>query len=870
MAIARKYLCLLLVSSFLLSSAYAQFGAKAIFDLRPYLSFPGLPDPRFDPLQGQGPKLKDRDEDVERGEAVQGGKPDFVTNYGGSWELVAKSSGTVSMHLQILRTNKAIMIDATNFLPTQLELPPGKCRPFIGRDKVQLLDCWAHAVEFDIETSKLRPLKLTTNPWCSSGSVDPQGNLVQTGGWDDGGRAVRYLQACPTCEFEEYPQALSVQRWYGTQVILPDGGFIVIGGRRAFSYEYVPPKGSNNDPKTGNIFMELLRQTTDRMENNLYPFVHVSTDGNLFIFANTKSILFDLKTRRIVRTFPDINGGSRNYPASGMSALLPIRLGRNPGALIPAEVMICGGNTRDAAILAEQKNFLVADKTCGRIRITDPNPQWVMEDMPGPRHMADMLNLPNGEILLINGAKRGVSGWEFGEDPYFAPVIYYPNKPQGTRFKELRPTNIARMYHSSSAVLPDGKILVAGSNTHEKYDYLAKYPTELRVEKYSPPYLDPKLAQHRPKIQEGLSQKALGYGQRFRVQFELSDAGVTIEDIKVTMYAPPYTTHGYSMSQRLIELANFNLVPMGSGFYAVMAFAPPTSAVAPPGYYYLNVVHRGVPSKAMWSVAADFFKTMYINWGNPESAILNNGYDMQLVLDNTTGSGAKSKIGYLFGSIEMLIKLVPGNSAGTATTYYLSSTGNYHDEIDFEFLGNVSGQPYIIHTNIYTQGQGNREQQFYPWFNPCDDYHNYTIHWNPNEVVWYVDGVPIRVFRNYQSNGIPYPNKQGMRAYTSIWNADSWATRGGLVKIDWNSAPFIARYRNFLPRACWWQGSISINQCAANSTANWWTSPVYSQLSAAKLGQMNWVRQNYMVYDYCKDNIRFNGQMPPECSLPQY
>ena len=135
---------------------------------------------------------------------------------------------------------------------------------------------------------------------------------------------------------------------------------------------------------------------------------------------------------------------------------------------------------------------------------------------------------------------------------------------------------------------------------------------------------------------------------------------------------------------------------------------------------------------------------------------------------------------------------------------------------------------------------------------------------------WFIDSIPIRVFRNHESIGVPYPKQQAMKAYSSIWNADNWATRGGLVKIDWNSAPFVARYRQLSLRACEWTGQNSIYECAARTPSNWWTAPEYSQLSYAEIGQMQWVKNNFMVYDYCKDTERFNGQFPPECYQQEY
>ncbi|KAG9456379.1 hypothetical protein H6P81_000887 [Aristolochia fimbriata] len=259
--------------------------------------------------------------------------------------------------------------------------------------------------------------------------------------------------------------------------------------------------------------------------------------------------------------------------------------------------------------------------------------------------------------------------------------------------------------------------------------------------------------------------------------------------------------------------------------------------------------------------AGNFISDVDIKWGNERAKISNAGQLLQLSLDRDSGSGFQSKQEYLFGKIDMQIKLVPGNSAGTVTAYYLSSMGPTHDEIDFEFLGNVTGEPYILHTNVYTQGKGNREQQFYLWFDPRTDFHTYSVLWNPQQILFYVDGTPIRVFRNAEGARVPYPKSQPMRLYSSLWNADEWATRGGLVKIDWSRAPFVASYRGFAADACVWSGGRST--CSAASKRSWWAQ----SLDSTGAQRLKWVRKNYMIYDYCHDVKRFPQGFPPECSL---
>ncbi|KAK7347702.1 hypothetical protein VNO80_22241 [Phaseolus coccineus] len=261
--------------------------------------------------------------------------------------------------------------------------------------------------------------------------------------------------------------------------------------------------------------------------------------------------------------------------------------------------------------------------------------------------------------------------------------------------------------------------------------------------------------------------------------------------------------------------------------------------------------------------AANFNQDFQITWGHDHAKILNNANFLTLSLDKASGSGFQSNNEYLFGKIDMQLKLVPGNSAGTVTAYYLSSKGATWDEIDFEFLGNLSGDPYILHTNVYTQGKGSNSIS---GLTPLQISTHIQFSGIPN-ALFSVDGTPIREYKNLESIGVPFPKSQPMRIYSSLWNADDWATRGGLVKTDWSKAPFTASYRNFNANACVWNaGKSSCNSNSPSSAApptNAWLS---QELDSTAQKRMNWVQKNYMIYNYCTNSKRFPQGLPLECT----
>lgn len=133
-----------------------------------------------------------------------------------------------------------------------------------------------------------------------------------------------------------------------------------------------------------------------------------------------------------------------------------------------------------------------------------------------------------------------------------------------------------------------------------------------------------------------------------------------------------------------------------------------------------------------------------------------------------------------------------------------------------------------------------------------------------------VDEIPLRVFRNHENIGVPFPKNQPMRMYSSLWNADDWATQGGLVKTDWSKAPFTAYYRNFNIDSATATPSEARKDVFADSDAStnksmtrgaWRTH----DLNAWGRRRLRWVQKYFMIYDYCADLKRFSQGFPLEC-----
>ncbi|CAG8801237.1 24980_t:CDS:2, partial [Gigaspora margarita] len=513
------------------------------------------------------------------------------------YEILKENSGINAMHICLTAPDKMLIIDKVQ--NNSIHLPDG--RP-------------VSTLEYDLNTGKKRFLSLQSNTFCSSGGFIADGTLVSTGGAEQipaGFSALRFFKPCQNdkCKWREDLNAMTTHRWYSTSTTLSDGRLFILGGSKVSiavnnktmnnpTFEFYP----RTDPTP--IDFPFLIET---LPYNLYPIVHLMPGPKdqtlLFVFANKDSILYDWDSKKTVHKFPRLEGASRSYPLTGTSVMLPLRPEDN---YIP-QILVCGGNEKN-----DTKHE--AANSCGRIKIDLSNldkAKWEIDDFGGiPRVMPDGVILADGQILFLNGAKTGIAGYSSklgkvknkllkADNPDLTPVLYDGQKPKGKRFTKLNPSTIPRLYHSVASLLPNGQVFISGSSPQADVTLSGvKFPTEFRIEMFSPPYLSSNTARATIKSVNGSKKLNQGpikvkYNKHIKVDVELSDKKANFT-AAIVHYG--FITHSVHMSERYVFCDIKNIKRKGNG-YTMDVVMPPNGNIMPPVPVYLYINNNGVPGE---------------------------------------------------------------------------------------------------------------------------------------------------------------------------------------------------------------------------------------------------------------------------------
>ncbi|KAG9285068.1 hypothetical protein G9A89_009879 [Geosiphon pyriformis] len=513
-----------------------------------------------------------------------------VVNRLGKWKVVGRT-GASAMHFVVTSPNRVVILDKAEFNPEAL-FPDGQTG-------------WT--TEYNLETNKFRMLNLETNTFCSAGAFLGNGTLIEAAGGQPNVRAksgysrIRMFSPCSddTCDWLEMERQMDSARWYNTMISLPDGRAFNLGGStKATATNSVDKNNPTYEffPEIGQIEFPFLTET---LPFNLYPIAHVlpNLNNTLYIFASTKSILFDYTTGGIIKKLPDIPGPPRSYPLTGTSLMLPLTYENNYNP----EILICGGTRK-------MKPQSPALDSCGRLNLGLNDPQWDMESFGGiPRVMPDGIILADGTVLFVNGAAFGYAGYDkktthLASEPVLTPVLYDPTRPKEQRWTTLNPAQIPRMYHSVATLLADGTVFVAGSNPNQRYENSTDYPSEYRAEVFTPPYLlnrkpRPTILSFADTAIFNKSPLPITYSQSIDIEVLFSTTQI-IPKFTVAIIHFGFVTHSQHMSQRYVKLKIINTQPYKNddGRYTLTVETPPNPNIISPGPSYVFVLNDGVPA----------------------------------------------------------------------------------------------------------------------------------------------------------------------------------------------------------------------------------------------------------------------------------
>ncbi|KAL8500616.1 hypothetical protein ACS0TY_020264 [Phlomoides rotata] len=258
-------------------------------------------------------------------------------------------------------------------------------------------------------------------------------------------------------------------------------------------------------------------------------------------------------------------------------------------------------------------------------------------------------------------------------------------------------------------------------------------------------------------------------------------------------------------------------------------------------------------------------------FGEPNIIRSSDDQSVQLHLNLNTGSGFKSSDLYNHGFFSAKIKLPSDYTAGIVVAFYTTNQQIFsktHDELDFEFLGNIKGKAWRFQTNTYGNGSVHRgrEERYYLWFDPSKEYHNYSILWTTDKIIFYIDDVPIREIIRNDAMGADFPSKP-MGLYATIWDASDWATSGGKYRVNYKYAPFVAEFTDLVLQGCATDPLEEVVGGGACEEKNDQLAMAdFTTITPRQKLAMKKFRSKYMYYSYCYDTVRYPVP-PPECVI---
>ncbi len=381
------------------------------------------------------------------------------------------------------------------------------------------------------------------------GSVTPlsDGRILSVGGADPVPRGIGdVLLFDPATEQWTSQPDTPLGRYYPTSTRLPDGRVVVTAGQQTNGTQN--PTVELYTPPAAGAEAGTLSVVGPEHPNAIYPHQLVMRDGRMLQVDRTAAYRLNPSTWTWT-TLPSL-------PVDSGSGAAHLMLPGGPQG--STRVMVIGGLHKNVALAATQK-YDDARRAAG----------WALgSPMPTSRAHMNVVQVPDGSAYGIGGnsVRKRLS-------PRRQTMRYDPATDTWTN---MAVQSLRRAYHSTALLLPDGRIMSAGDNGVGGGGQLIDF--------YSPPYL---FQGRRPRITSAPTQ--LRYGQRFAI----TTSGPTAT--RAVLMAPAATTHANEMNARHVRLA---VIPTSGGLRAT---APPTSAVAPPGYYMLFVLRpNGVPSVARW------------------------------------------------------------------------------------------------------------------------------------------------------------------------------------------------------------------------------------------------------------------------------